>query len=87
MFYIKLGCLLYVGPQFMHTFTFSATRKFLTLVAVMFLFSAFSTINAYAQDVSVEIARQQEMIEKLEDQLNVVNYTEKQAKVGGISHA
>lgn len=59
----------FVRPQFMHTFTFSTTRKFLTLVAVMFLFSAFSTINnAYAQDVSVEIARQQEMIEKLEDQ-------------------
>ena len=52
----------------MHPFTFSAIRKFLTLVAVMFLFCVFSTINAYAQDVSVEIARQQEMIEKLEDQ-------------------
>ena len=48
--------------------TLAATRKFLILAVVTFFFSAFSTLNAYAQDISVEIVRQQEMIGKLEDQ-------------------
>lgn len=52
----------------MLTFTFSATRKFLTFVAVASFFYAFSTINAYAKDIVDEILQQQEMISKLEDQ-------------------
>lgn len=54
----------------MSTLTFSTTRKFIIVVASLFIFSAFLAINAYAENITDEIFRHQEVLLKLRDQFS-----------------
>ena len=52
----------------MRAITFSTTRKFIIVVVTLFIFSVFLAINAYAENITDEIFRHQEVLVKLRDQ-------------------